>query len=230
MILDAGIRVTYDDNLAASSSSAAEDSDVFTTVSATIGNYAELSEATRYVIFKGGVEAYSYNTYDELNGVAGFASVGLYRRYGEVLSSILTAVGRMKDLNDNARDGGSIGASFDLFQQVRPHLRFRQWYAFERMNARDEANSYDGHNAGLWVVLRMDRTWFLHGGYSFLYRQYEDAAGSSSRSHTLSLLLERTLTRTVYVFAGWDRQRYEAEGSAPGIGNTLASIGIAYSY
>ncbi|OGW44223.1 MAG: hypothetical protein A2X57_11725 [Nitrospirae bacterium GWD2_57_8] len=230
MILDAGVRVTYDDNPAASSSAAGVDGDVFTTVSATIGSYTELSEATRYAVFKGGIEAYSYDTYDELNGVAGFASAGLYRRYGAVLSTLLTLSGRMKDFNDNAMDGGSVGASFELFQQVRPDIRFNEWYAVERMDARDDTFSYDGQNAGIWFVLRMERSWFLHAGYSFLYRQYEEPVGSTSRSHTLSLLLERTLTRTVYAFAGWDRQRYEAEGTEEAFGNTLATIGIAYSY
>lgn len=230
MILDAGVSGMYEDNITASPADSGKDGDFHRSIFVTAGSYRELVEARTYLVLKAGLGASAYDTYDELSSVTGSLSAALYRRHGEVLSSLVTLFGALQDFREAARDGSSTGASVQLTQRLSAAVRLQEAYGFERYHARSDAFSYDGHGPSVWVSIRVTPSMFLGAGYSYVIRRYEEPTGFMSHAHTLSFQYEWTLIRHFYATLRYDRQWYEDDASPGTALNNSYTIGLTYTY
>ena len=230
MLFDAGVRARYEDNITRSPVDVAEDGDFYTNAFVSAGTYREIREATTFLMLRAGVDVYSYNTYDELNEVSGFASIGLYRRYSEIFSGFAKVRGRGSDFEDRERDSIAAGFTIELRQQVTSRLWIKQSYEYERNEARSELFTYDAHGVSVWGGLTVTPKTVLGAGYGYLLYRYDDETHFESRSHTVSVEVERFLTSAIYVSVSYDWQYYSVGPPEAKYHNHIYSAGLAYSY
>lgn len=229
-MLDVGIKGTIEDNITGSVVDVKKDGDFYSTLSVTVGGFREIEEATRFIVIKGGVEVYSYNTYDELSAINGFVSAGIYRRYNESLSSFVTFNGEARDYEDDDRDSIAAGVTLEFKEQITGRFWLKQAYEYEVNDATSGLFSYTAHAIGVWAGIAASSRAFFGLGYGYLDRAYDSPADYESQSHTLSFFTELLLVPTVFLVAGYDRQWYTIANPDGTFDNTITTIGLQYSY
>lgn len=229
LILDVGVRGTYEDNINGSTTDANKEGDYATTVSATIGGYTEVVRRTTYLFLRGGGERTSYNKYPQLDATIGYLSAGVYHRMGDVLSVQITAKGRDKDYEGTARDSTSYGGAFELKQQLTRSFWIKEGYEYEKNNANSDSLNYDGHTAGIWAGIRTTPDTFLGIGYSYLLRKYE-TTNFETTSQTISGSIAWRMASRIYANAGYDRQLNDSDTPGTKYYNNIYTVGLSYSY
>jgi hypothetical protein len=229
-LFDAGIRESYEDNINGSPTDAERLGDRYSTLFVSLGRYQELTEAKTYLVLKAGIEGVAYEKYEDLNGVQGMLSVGLYHRSGEVLSYQFLLKARGKDYRDDLRDSISGAAALEIIQHLTERFWLREGYEYERNEARDEVYAYEGHNAGVWAGLTATPRLFFGLGISSLQRAFDDPGAYRSSAVIVSFAMEYRLSPTLFASLTADHQRYTTHNPAAKYDDNVLTIGLTYSY
>ncbi|MCL5236373.1 MAG: hypothetical protein M1353_00805 [Nitrospirae bacterium] len=229
VILDAGIRETYEDNLNGSPADADKKGDFYTTVSASAGGYTEVVDGT-YLFLRGDAATYLYSKYNDLNATLGGISAGVYKELGDVFSAQLALKGKLKNFKGTLRDSSAYGGTFELKQQISPDFWIKEGYEYEKNDADSRLFSYNGHSVGVWSGYLITPKTMFNLGYSYLTRKYEDAFGFRTKSHTISAGIVRELVKKVYVNLGYDRQFNDSNVANTDYKNNIYTLGVTYSF
>lgn len=229
LILDVGVKETYEDNINGSPSDANKKGDFYTTVSAAVGGYTEVADGT-YLFLRGDVSNYLYSKYDDLNATIVGISAGMYKELGDVLSAQIALKGKLKEFKGEPRDSNAFGGTFELKQKITRKFWIKEGYEYEKNNADSNLFSYDAHSIGVWSGYMITPETMLNVGYSYLTRKYDDASGFRTKSHTISAGIVRELVKKVYVNVGYDRQLNDSNVSNTDHNNNIYTLGVTYSF
>ncbi len=229
LLFDAGVTVTYEDNIFGSPAEADKDEDFYSTLSAAFGGYTEVAGPGVYLFAKGGADVFSYKDNTELNETAGFVNVGVFRQFSDVLSAQAMARGKIRNYKEPDRDSKVLGGALELAQQVTEKFSVHEGYEYEKNNARSDNFTYGGHWAGLWTRLKVTESSSLSLGYSYFLRKFEDATRFELRQHTLSANLSFGIMPKTYLNIGYD-YLINTSNDFDTSNNNILSAGLRYSY
>lgn len=148
LILDFGVKGTYEDNINGSPADADKKGDFYTTLSASAGGYTEAAQGT-FLFLRGDVATYLYNKYDDLNVSIFGISAGVYKELGDVLSAQISLKGRIKEFKGEPRDSNAFGGTFELKQQITSKFWIKEGYEYENNDADSNIFSYKAHSVGV---------------------------------------------------------------------------------
>lgn len=231
-LLEAGVRVAYEDNVNGSPSGVSRNSDLSTTLFLDLGGYEEVEKSKTYTFLRGGIELYSFDKNDDLNGILAGARAGVYHIIGPVLSVQAALSAGVKDFEDDRADAVSLGATLELRQQAARRLWLKESYRYEYNEASTDTFTFHSHSAGVRMGFSFAAESTVILGYTFLVRSYDDPSAFSLEIQTASAVLERRLSRNVSLNTAYDRQTGEASSSGVSqiYRNNIYSAGVTYSY
>ncbi len=229
LILDAGVKGIYEDNINGSPSDADKKGDFYTVLSASVGGYTKATDTT-YLFLRGDAANYLYSKYDDLNATIAGISAGVYKELGDVLSAQIALKGKIKDFKGGPRDSNAYGGTFELKQQITRKFWIKEGYEYEKNDADSNLFSYKGHSVGIWSGYMINPQTMLNLGYSYLTRKYEDASNFRTKSHTVSVGAAREIIKKVYVNIGYDRQFNDSNVPDTDYKNNIYTIGVTYSF
>ncbi len=231
-LMEAGVRVAYEDNVNGSPSSAGRDGDLSTTLFVDLGGYEEVEKSKTYRFLRGGIEIYSFDTYEYLNGIFASARAGLYHVFGPVFSAQAAFIAGIKDFENDQADALSLGALIELRQQASRNLWMKESYRYEYNEADTDLYTFHAHHAGIRIGFSPSVKNTIVLGYAILVRSYEDPSAISLEIQTASAALERRISRNISLNASYDRQNGEASssGASQSYLNNIYSAGVIYSY
>jgi hypothetical protein len=196
---------------------------------ADLGGSKDISRETALFLI-GSAEHTAYDTFTEFDSTIGGLSTGVSRRLSDNVSARIAFSGKLKRFSDSPRDSMSYGGNFVLKEQIRPTFFLKETYEYEKNNADSAQFSYVGNSISIWAGLQATPQTRLSLGYNYLKRDYDDPAGFTAKSHTVSAALEHELAKHWYLDAGYDHvTNYSNEPSTTATDNIL-SVGIRYSY
>lgn len=224
LILDAGVKGIYEDNINGSPSDAAKKGDFYTVLSASVGGYTKATDTT-YLFLRGDAAS----KYDDLNATIAGISAGVYQELGDVLSAQIALKGKIKEFKGKPRSN-AYGGTFELKQKITHKFWIKEGYEYEKNNADSNLFSYDAHSIGVWSGYMITPETMLNVGYSYLTRKYDDPSAFKTKSHTISAGIVRELVKKVYVNLGYDRQFNDSNVPNTDYNNNIYTLGVTYSF
>ena len=229
LILDAGAKGIYEDNINGSPVDADKKGDFYTVLSAGIGGYTEVTDNT-YLFLRGDAANYLYSKYDDLNATIAGISAGVYKELGDILSAQIALKGKIKEFKGEPRDSNAYGGTFELKQKITPKFWIKEGYEYERNDADSALFSYKGHSVGIWSGYLINPQTMVNLGYSYLTRKYDDVSGFKTKFHTVSVGMVREIIKKVYASIGYDRQFNDSNVSNTDYKNNIYTLGVTYSF
>jgi hypothetical protein len=210
-------------------SSTTSTSDTAIDLYADLGASRTIAEDTS-LFLTGSVEHISYSSFTQFDSTIGGLSVGLNKRFGEMVTARVAINGMLKRFGDSQRDSTAYGASFALKEKLSESFWLKEGYAYEKDKADFALFSYNGNAVNLWAgyVILPKTTALL--GYNYLVRAYDEPSGFKVTANTVSVGLEYEFAEKWFVDGLYDHQA--SDSNLPGTKSTdnLLSLGVRYSY
>jgi hypothetical protein len=211
------------------SSSSLSPGDYSATLFAEVGGYLDVGKSSS-LFAKGFAEHTAYDTYTDLDATIGGISIGMSTGFTEILSTSLSAFGKVKRFGDSARDGNSYGGTLSLRQKFTPSFWLREFGEYERNDATDAFFNYDGLRVGASAGYFLTQKTLILMGYNYLLREYDEPAGSNLKAHTAILSVEFELGKTWAVAGEYDFQISEDNITHTIMRDNIYSLALRYSY
>lgn len=196
--------------------------------------YAALGADKRYdnalIFYKVSAERAIYSNFEEFNSTTLVLSLGAFRSFSDLLSSQITLFAKDKFFGDPLRDSTSYGGSFNLKQKFNSIFWLKEWYEYEKNQAEDPAFSYSGNAAGITAGCAASDTLTVTAGYSYMVREYAEPAGFTVTSHALSAGAEKRLQKQWRAFLSVERQMSDSDAPDSYTVDNIYALGLRYSY
>lgn len=230
LILDAGAKAVYEDNITGSVEEVGKQSDFYTAVFASLGASKDLDDGLTSVFVQADASGYAFSDNTDLNSTIVGLSAGASRKLADIVTGRATLKLQGKDFDDSRRDSSSFGAAIELREELSHRLFLRQGYEFETNSADSDFFSYDSHLLGASLGYYVNPRTLLTAGYYFLTTEYDEPAGFQNDFHTLSVGVVRKIFDKVYLRGGFDHQFISSSASGEESDNNILALGISYSY
>ncbi len=229
ILMDAGFKGVYEDNITGSSADLGKEGDYYTAASASIGGYRNIGRGV-FAFMRINAEGYLYGRYSELDAAIAGVSGGFYKVFSPVVSASAIVLIKREQYKGEGRSSTAYGGILNLRQQVHPRIWIKESYEFERNAAASDIFSYEGHLPGITASYTIAPKTTALLGYSYLYRSYNEPAGFRDIFNTLSLGMTREILKKVYLNGSYDRQYISTNLPGTSHVNNVFSLGVSYSY
>jgi hypothetical protein len=204
--------------------------DVAIDLLADIGGSKKISEKTALFLM-GSMENMSYSYYTEFDSLMGGLSGGTSTNLSNTVILRGAAFTRLKKYyNDSERSGSSYGGNLSLKEQLNAKFFLRESYEFEDYRADSPVFTYVGNSIGILGGFRATKDITIYLGYNFLLQKFDEPAGSTVETNTISLALEKKLKKNWFFDAGLNSVVSYASDPSTSATDNIFSVGLRYSY
>ncbi len=229
LLLDAGIKGVYEDNITGSAADIGKKGDYYTVLSASFGGYKGIGSGT-FAFLRANAEGNLYRRYSDLDVAVFGMSGGVYKEFNTVVSVAGALSIKRENFKDYERSSVAYGGILNLRQQIYHGFWIKEGYEFEKNVAESGIFSYEGHLLGVWTGYSFAPKTTATLGYSYLHRTYEEPAGYKNIFHTFSLGLIREIVKKVNINSNYDRQYISSNLPGANHINNIYILGLSYSY
>lgn len=229
MLLDAGFKGVYENNITGSSADIGKQGDYYTVASVSFGGYKVIGNRT-FAFLRGNAEGYLYRRYSDLDAAIIGVSSGIYKEFNSVVSASAILTVKRGEYKGEGRSSTAYGSVFNLKQQITPKMWIKESYEFEKNVAASGIFSYLGNMPGVQAGYAVTPKTTAMLGYSYLYRSYNDPEGFRDIFHTISFGVVRAIIKKVYLNGSYDRQYVSTNLPGSNHTNNIFSLGVSYSY
>ena len=213
--------------LSEAGASGTEDGDSYTVLSASGGASSVVGVET-YLSIRAEASHTRYVQFTELDVTTAGLRLGLFKQFSDLNSAELTIFARKNAFREQALDGSTYAAVFEVRQQPSSRFQVGEVFSYEKNNARSALFSYAGRAFGIRSSYAFTDGLSAGLGYSCLFRRFESGVQAVLHSGSVNATWEPT--RQFKLFGSFEHQRYETEPSHQRAENNISSLGIGFSY
>ena len=229
--LNAGARLSYDNNVNGAPIKANRLSDSHLTLSASGVYFTPLNdEQTNYFVGQVGVMSTDYNKYNNLNSSMVVGSAGLWRQLSATWSGQITGRAFGRDTQQHERDSTGYGATLEIKDQLTETVWLKGVADYEDSKANLGTFSNYGPTYGVNLGYLPQKDTFINLGYSYATRDFKTLTSFVSKAQTLFVEGTQRLAKNWYMSLGYAYQDNNSNIAGTGYTNQTVSVGLNFSY
>ena len=234
VVLNAGSRLSYDDNVNGSSDrqqSSNQEADTYITLNASAVYYTPIDVAkSTYFIGQVGALTTAFNRFSNLNNSMLIATAGLYKQFTSNWSGQVTGRGFLRDTRQDARDSEGFGGTIEIKRQLGQKFWGKAVADYEDNEADVNGFSYTGETYGVNFGYLPYQNTFINFGYNYTKRDFDTASSFRTTTDTLFTEVTQRLSTNWYLNGGYVYRDNDSNFSGTSYSNQIVSLGLSYSY
>lgn len=196
---------------------------------ADIGVSKDVSDKTSLFLM-GSIENITYGYYTQFDSTIGGLNAGASTNLTDTVTSRFAVFVRIKGYGDSQRDGSSFGGTLSFKEQLDKTFSLKESYEYENYTADSPSFSYVGNSLGITAGVKVSPDIKVYLGYTYLQQAFQEPAGSTMQTQTISLEVEKKLSRRLFVEAGFDHIISRTSEPSTTAEDNMIFAGLRYSH